>query len=103
TQLQLAHQTSMHYKRGEFADHHFYFTPQNEDEMYPGSDHPWQSPGGGGVRTWAARQEKLGNNGVVWCQFGFTHNPRLEDWPVMPCEAYSIFPEISNVRFSECI
>jgi Cu2+-containing amine oxidase len=88
TQLQLAHQTSMHYKRGEFADHHFYFTPQNEDELYPGSDHPWQSSGGGGVRTWAARQEKLGNKGVVWCQFGFTHNPRLEDWPVMPCEVY---------------
>jgi Copper amine oxidase, enzyme domain len=23
---------------------------------------------------------------VVWHTFGITHLPRLEDWPVMPCE-----------------
>jgi UV DNA damage endonuclease len=97
TQMQLAHAASMHYKRGEFADHHFYFTPQNEDELYPGSDHPWQSSGGQGVRAWASRQETLGNKGVIWAQFGFTHNPRLEDWPVMPCEVFSFPKSFANL------
>ncbi|GAO14022.1 uncharacterized protein UV8b_01895 [Ustilaginoidea virens] len=27
---------------------------------------------------------------VVWPVFGFTHNPRVEDWPVMPMEMYQI-------------
>ncbi|KJZ75220.1 hypothetical protein HIM_05414 [Hirsutella minnesotensis 3608] len=27
---------------------------------------------------------------VVWAVYGFTHNPRVEDWPVMPYEAQQI-------------
>ena len=88
TQLQLAHPSSVHHARGEFADHHFYFTTQNESELYPASDYPWQSTGGYGVRKWAQRDENLADKGIVWCNFGFTHNPRPEDWPVMPCEVF---------------
>jgi primary-amine oxidase/UV DNA damage endonuclease len=90
TQLQLAHPTSIHASRAGFADHHFYFTKQNEDELYPAGDFPWQSMGGEGVRQWAERRDVLGNDAVAWCTFGFTHNPRLEDWPVMPCEVFRV-------------
>jgi primary-amine oxidase len=27
---------------------------------------------------------------VVWCVFGLTHNPRVEDWPVMPVEIHQV-------------
>lgn len=46
TQLQLAEPGSLHGIRAEFADHHFYFTKQDEDELYPAGDFPWQSVGG---------------------------------------------------------
>ena len=27
---------------------------------------------------------------VVWNSFGITHNPRVEDWPVMPVEIFQL-------------
>lgn len=91
TQLQLADADSMHGVRAEFADHHFYFTKHNEDELYPAGEFPWQHTGGTGVRTWAARQQEIKpGEGVVWCTFGFTHVPRPEDWPVMPVEVFRV-------------
>lgn len=90
TQLQLSHPSSTHHRRAGFSDHHFYFTKQHENELYPSGDFPWQSNGGDGVRQWAQRDDDLGNEGVAWCNFGFTHNPRPEDWPVMPCEVFRV-------------
>lgn len=91
TQLQLAEPGSLHGLRAEFADHHFYFTRHDEDELYPAGDFPWQSVGGAGLRTWASRRGGIGRGeGVVWCTFGFTHVPRPEDWPVMPVEVFRV-------------
>lgn len=91
TQLQLAEPGSMHGVRAEFADHHFYFTKQHEDELYPAGEFPWQHTGGTGVRTWASRKREIQpGEGVVWCTFGFTHVPRPEDWPVMPVEVFRV-------------
>ncbi len=90
SQLQLAHATSVHHHRAEFADHHFYFTKSSHEELYPAGEFPWQSVGGTGLRKWARRDEALGNSGVAWCTFGLTHNPRPEDWPVMPCEVMRV-------------
>lgn len=91
TQLQLADRGSMHGQRAEFADHHFYFTKHDEDELFPAGDFPWQHTGGTGVRTWAARRQDIKpGEGVVWCVFGFTHVPRPEDWPVMPVETFRV-------------
>lgn len=91
TQLQLAEPGSLHGLRAEFADHHFYFTQQHEDELFPAGDFPWQHTGGTGVRTWAARERDIApGQGVVWCSFGFTHVPRPEDWPVMPVEVFRV-------------
>lgn len=91
TQLQLADPGSMHGARAEFADHHFYFTKQHEDELYPAGEFPWQHTGGTGVRSWASRKRDIRpGEGVVWCTFGFTHVPRPEDWPVMPVEVFRV-------------
>ena len=52
-----------------------------------------QSAGGEGIASWVRRQAEEGKETtvrdediVVWCAFGTTHNPRVEDWPVMPCK-----------------
>lgn len=39
----------------------------------------------------AARNEGVENADlVVWNVFGLTHNPRVEDWPVMPVEVHQV-------------
>ena len=48
--------------------------------------------GGGGQGT-VVRDEDI----VVWCAFGTTHNPRAEDWLVMPCE--KVVAELRPVNF----
>ena len=52
-----------------------------------------QSMGGDGIasaiekRAGDKKQASVRNEDVVvWHTFGSTHNPRIEDWPVMPCE-----------------
>lgn len=53
-----------------------------------------QSLGGEGIASWirdrpspqSVRDEDI----VIWHTFGATHNPRVEDWPVMPCEKMSV-------------
>jgi len=43
------------------------------------------------VHDMAARKDEITNEDlVVWNVFGLTHNPRVEDWPVMPCEIYQL-------------
>lgn len=44
-----------------------------------------------GVADAAARNENVEDEDVVvWAVFGLTHNPRVEDWPVMPVETHQI-------------
>ena len=62
-----------------------------------------QSMGGEGIASAIAkRREEAADSGkseltsvrgkdiVVWHTFGSTHNPRIEDWPVMPCEKMTV-------------
>lgn len=38
-----------------------------------------------------ARKDKVENEDIViWATFGLTHNPRVEDWPVMPVEIHEL-------------
>ncbi|KEZ43302.1 Diamine oxidase [Scedosporium apiospermum] len=83
----LADTESFHYRRVEFADHNIYVTKYRPQELYAGGQYTNQSGGGHGVRSWAARSENVENEDiVVWVQFGINHIPRIEDFPVMPCE-----------------
>jgi primary-amine oxidase len=86
----LAHHTSFHHARAEFADRAVYVTRFREGELFAAGRWTNQSRGGEGVRTWAKRNEPLLGEPVVWIQFGINHVPRTEDFPVMPTEAIRV-------------
>lgn len=97
TQLLLAHPRSHHARRSEYAAHAVWVTRYCEGDLFPAGRHTMQSAGGEGIASGidGRRQRRLGEEGetgvrdadiVVWHTFGSTHNPRAEDWPVMPCE-----------------
>jgi primary-amine oxidase len=90
-QKMLADKDSFHFKRAEFADHNIYVTSYKDDELYAGGKYTNQSRGGTGVRSWADRKDNvLDDDIVVWVQFGINHVPRIEDFPVMPCEILKV-------------
>ncbi|KAH6630018.1 copper amine oxidase [Chaetomium sp. MPI-SDFR-AT-0129] len=94
------------YPHGSSSDNHD--DERDElDEMFPAGRFTMQSAGGEGIASWIEgrkrknqeedkqestekEEEKKGNardtDIVVWHTFGSTHNPRAEDWPVMPVE-----------------
>jgi primary-amine oxidase len=72
-------------KRAGFLGHHLWVTPYSEAEKYAAGDYPYGSKGGDGLPKWTAADRAVDNRDVVlWYTMGITHNPRPEDWPVMP-------------------
>lgn len=83
----LAAEGSFHHRRSEFADHNLYVTRYREGELWAGGQYTFQSRGGGGVRSYAARKDSVVDEDIViWVSFGINHIPRIEDFPVMPVE-----------------
>ena len=85
TQLLLADPDSTQSKRALFAQHHVWVTKYQDDELYAAGRFTLQSQREvGGVADMVAREDKVEDEDVVvWNVFGLTHNPRVEDWPVM--------------------
>ena len=82
-------------KRAGFLNSHLWVTPYRADERYAGGDYPNQSHGGDGLPKWTAANRPVDNQDlVVWYTVGVTHNPRPEDWPVMPVQTtgFSLLP-----------
>ena len=76
---------SLRQQRHKLTD--FCRTTHADKELYSGGWYTNQSRGGTGVRSWASRQDNVVDTDiVVWIQFGINHVPRIEDFPVMPCE-----------------
>jgi primary-amine oxidase len=102
SQLLLAHPRSFHARRSEFAQHAVWVTRYQDDELFPAGKHTMQSMGGEGIASAIERRRKEAGGGgggasltrardiVIWHTFGSTHNPRIEDWPVMPCEKMTV-------------
>ncbi|KAI1445571.1 copper amine oxidase 1 [Annulohypoxylon stygium] len=114
TQLLLADEKSVQAARAPFAKHHLWFTGHRDGELWAAGEFTNQAHHEeGGVKTMVERGdwfvENEGVNGtatngeangddadkkgkkstpVVWSVFGLTHNPRVEDWPVMPVEIH---------------
>ena len=88
SQMLLAHPSSFHSKRSEFGAHAVWVTKYFDKELYAAGEHTMQSLGGMGIASAiAGRDESVRDEDiVVWHTFGTTHNPRVEDWPVMPTE-----------------
>ncbi|KAI2610481.1 copper amine oxidase 1 [Hypoxylon sp. NC1633] len=117
TQLLLADDNSVQAARAPYAKHHLWFTGYRDDELWAAGEFTNQAHHEeGGVKTmvergdWFVGDGAKGVNGmngevngevngegkemgkkcspVVWNVFGLTHNPRVEDWPVMPVEIH---------------
>lgn len=85
SQLLLADPASIQARRAQFATHHVWVTKYKDGELYAGGRYTMQSRNEvDGVADAIARKDELENEDVViWNVFGLTHNPRVEDWPVM--------------------
>jgi primary-amine oxidase len=72
-------------KRAGMLNSHIWVTPYAPGEMYAAGDYPNQSKGGDGLPNWTKANRPIDSKDVVlWYTMGVTHNPRPEDWPVMP-------------------
>lgn len=92
SQLILADPESIVAKRAAFAKHHVWVTKYRDNELFAAGEFTNQSQlEVGGVADMAARNDDVDNDDVVvWNVFGLTHNPRVEDWPVMPVEIHQL-------------
>ncbi|CAG9982779.1 unnamed protein product [Clonostachys byssicola] len=94
SQMLLANADSFHAKRSEFAKHAIWVTRYDDEELFPSGRYTMQSIGGDGIESAIKRRRQDPGSStsvrnediVVWHTFGSTHNPRIEDWPVMPYE-----------------
>ena len=95
----LAAPDSWHSRRAEFADHAIWITKYADGELFSGGKFTNQSRGGTGIKSFVAKHasESARNEDIViWHSFGLTHLPRIEDFPVMPCEIISVAMKPSN-------
>ncbi|KPI34731.1 Copper amine oxidase 1 [Cyphellophora attinorum] len=92
TQLLLAQPESGQAQRAQFAQHHVWVTKYADRELYAAGRYPLSSKvEKGGLSDAVKRNDEVANSDVVvWSVFGLTHNPRVEDWPVMPAEVHQI-------------
>ncbi|KAH9216417.1 putative copper amine oxidase [Leptodontidium sp. 2 PMI_412] len=92
-QMLLAHPNSWHGKRAKYAFHPFWVTAHRDNELYAAGDYTYQSlpDGKSDLGAWAGRGDKTDDEDiVVWHSISLTHNPRPEDYPVMPCDTMTV-------------
>lgn len=99
----LAKEGSTVWKRAGFARKALWVVPYKDYELFPAGDYVCQSSGedghpfNGTVVDWAARDEPIENTDIVcYIQFGLTHFPRTEDFPIMPAEPVGVMIRASN-------
>lgn len=85
TQKLLAAQNSIQNNRAHFASHHMWVTKYQDHELYAAGRYTLQSrEEKGGVADMVKRNDAtIQEDVVMWNVFTLTHNPRVEDWPVM--------------------
>jgi primary-amine oxidase len=82
---------SFNYRRAEFGTHNIFAIKYKPDELYVSGRYTNQSRGDDGVAKWAARKDDIVDEDIVlFIQFGINHIPRVEDFPVMPCEVIKV-------------
>ncbi|KAI1824969.1 copper amine oxidase 1 [Xylaria intraflava] len=101
TQLMLADDNSTQAARAPYGKHHLWVTGYRDEELWAAGEFTNQSKKeDGGVKAMVERgdwfvdspsessESGQRSSPVVWNVFGLTHNPRIEDWPVMPVEIH---------------
>jgi primary-amine oxidase len=103
-EMLLAHPQSWHAKRAKYALQPYWVTKYKDNELYAAGDYTYQSlpddvePGsstnsgaGGDLGTWSARGDKVDDEDIViWHSISLSHQPRVEDYPVMPVETMTV-------------
>lgn len=99
----LAKPGSIVYKRAGFALKTLFVLPYKDYELFPAGDYVCQSMGepdhkdSSTITDWVERDENIENTDIVcYIQFGLTHFPRCEDFPLMPAEPVEIMMRASN-------
>jgi primary-amine oxidase len=95
----LADPSSFHARRAEFADHAIWITKYSDGQLYSGGKFTNQSRGGAGIKSFVretANENVRHEDIVIWHSFSLTHIPRIEDFPVMPCEIITVALKPSN-------
>ncbi|KAH7130897.1 copper amine oxidase [Dactylonectria macrodidyma] len=78
---------SWHWRRSELAESPMWVTKYKDRQLFPAGDYTNQSIGGHGIKSWVKDRDcVVGDDIVIWHTFGFTRNPRVVDFPVMPAE-----------------
>ncbi|KAL4874436.1 copper amine oxidase [Aspergillus karnatakaensis] len=93
SQTMLMSPSSFNRKRAGFAAHPVWVTKYRDDELYAAGEFTNQSKSSKetGLENWASRGENVVDTDLVfWHTFTLTHNPRPEDFPVMPIERISV-------------
>lgn len=92
SQLILAGKNSVVRRRARYAEHHVWVTRYRDGDLWAGGKWTNQSLSEtDGVSDYARRNEDVRNQDiVVWNVFGITHNPRVEEFPVMPVEIMTV-------------
>lgn len=98
----LARPESIFAKRGAFAHKALWVLPYRDYELFPAGSYVCQStgehhPDNLTITDWVARNESIENTDIVcYVQFGLTHFPRTEDFPIMPAEPVRVMLRASN-------
>lgn len=73
-------------QKAPFVSHHLWATPYAADERFIAGEYPNQAPlGQDGVTAWQKADRSLdGAELVLWPVVGVHHDPRPEEWPIMP-------------------
>jgi primary-amine oxidase len=73
--------------KGAFATKNLWVTPYTPAQRFPAGEYTPQGDGADGLPHWTAEDRAIeGKDVVLWHCFGVAHIPRVEDFPVMPCE-----------------
>ncbi|KAJ3580467.1 hypothetical protein NPX13_g84 [Xylaria arbuscula] len=97
SQMLLMSSDSFARKRAAFSEHAMWVTKYQDDELYAAGEFTNQSTIDTGLAQWASRKDNVENEDLVlWHTFGLTHNPRPEDFPVMPVEKISVMLKPDN-------
>lgn len=84
-------------KRARFGSKAMWVTKYRDGELFAAGEFTNQSKEDTGLAVWARREESVQDtDGVLWHSFGLTHNPRPEDFPVMPMEMINISLKPAN-------
>lgn len=96
-QMILADADLFNVKRARFATEAVWVTKYRDHELFAAGEFTNQSQRDTGLGEWANGTDVVRNEDlVVWATLGFTHIPRVEDFPVMPVETHTIHLQPNN-------